>query len=76
MSDDVAGGLSVLVAFVAGFWNGWVWRYLVARRRLATFKAEEEHRLHHVWPHPHGGTFPYAKPICECDQYDGCESAP
>lgn len=37
--------------------------------------AIQEHRLHHVRPHPYGGTFPYARPICECDQYDGPEGA-
>jgi hypothetical protein len=33
--------------------------------------AEAEHRIHHVFPHPHGGTFPYMRPICQCTHFDG-----
>lgn len=33
--------------------------------------AQLDHRDHHVFPHPNGGTFPYMQPVCTCDQFDG-----
>lgn len=38
VSDDVLGALGVTVAFILGVWNGWIWREIVARRRLAEMR--------------------------------------
>lgn len=71
MSDDAICALLMIVTFFMGAWNGWAWRYLVAKRRLRQMREEREHRDHHVFPHPNGGTFPYMQPVCTCDQFDG-----
>lgn len=69
----------VWVLFGAGWCSGFtvawgIWffaPYLAARRR----DRELEHRLHHRRPHPNGGTWPYALPLCDCNLYPNDPSA-
>lgn len=43
--------------------------------QAAALDADAEHRYHHVFPHPNGGTWPHAQQICTCTEFDSPDDA-